>query len=153
MHHRKNYRRRCQLLYSIRKASIDISTFIPQNFRGKEVNPFVQMDHGMLDKLGVQHANLKSQIPQKLEICIRQLLEEESFESYIICTFHSSPPEWIDLRIEPAKHAIKLEAKECVHKPTTIEESLSLDPDEDWQGLHPIGEQVKHWRASIQGSS
>lgn len=149
----RNFGCSCQLTYSFRRVNIDAQTFVPQKFRGKEVNSFTLLDYGLLNKLWVQQMDITPYFPHKLGACIWQLHELEPYESFIIWTINNSPPEWIDLWIELARHVIKLEAKEIIQKPVTIKEYLPSDPDKDWHRLQTLGHQLKHWRASTQGSS
>lgn len=60
------------------------------------------MDYELLYKLWVKDLDITKEFPYKLDNCIRYLIEAKPFESFVICTFDSSPPEWIDLKIEPA---------------------------------------------------
>lgn len=52
--------------------------------------------------------------PCKLGLCIRLVLESEKFDHLVEDTIESSPPEWINMRTEPARHYIKITPKEIM---------------------------------------
>lgn len=149
----RNYGCKCQLLYCFRKANIDMNTYIPQQFKDKEITIFSLLDYGVLSTLWVQQTDINPSFPTKLGDSIRQLYELEPYETYITCDITISSPAWINLQIKLARHLIKLQAKEIIQKLDAIERILPSIPDTDWAGLKTLGEQMIHRRTSIKGSS
>ena len=140
----------CQLLYSFRKANLDYERYKAISYKGRLITPFLLMDYGLLYKVWIHDPDSVKDFPKKLGTIISLALEEE--ETFVVCTFDSSPPEWLNLNIEPAKHLVKLDINEVGGIQTELEDYPS-DPDLHWEALPTIEDQLKHWRASVQGTN
>lgn len=64
------------------------------------------MDYDLIHKPWIKDLDATHDFPYKLGVITKYVLEAETFESFIICTFDSSPSEWINLRIEPTRHLL-----------------------------------------------
>lgn len=80
----------------------------------------------------------------KLGSCIRHIFEEELFQSFIESTFDSSPPEWVNLKIEPARHIIKLEAHENFKKREELQDYHPSDKELNREAISSPAKQLKH---------
>lgn len=84
-----------------------------------------------------------------MSIILKQALEHETF---VLCYFESSSHKWIGLKVEPARHLIRMDINAVSSRIERFEDKCS-DPDLEWLANLPLNDQIKNLRASIQGNS
>lgn len=106
------------------------------------------LDYELLNKLWIHDIEATMYFPFKLKTILQQALEVETF---VVCHFESSPPEWIILRVEPAKQLIRIDIDGMPGYNDKFENNM-LDPELDWLTESPPETQLRHLRATVQGN-
>lgn len=106
------------------------------------------MDNGLLYKFWVKEIDSTQDFSYKLGTIIKHGLEGD----FVIYTFESFPLEWIDLKIEPIRHLIRLDIH-GVNGQYTMMENYPPGLDLEWEALPDPLLQLKQRRALVQRSN